>query len=63
MRLYYYSNEMLQAAKDCSATITDDERLEALKSGMQAFDRHEKERGHDYVCYDVLKTFPNIVRE
>jgi hypothetical protein len=59
----YYSDEMMQEAKACSDTLTENERRELLKFGMQLFDRNEKERGHVQICDDILQDFPNIIRK
>ena len=56
-----YSNEMIQSAKTCSQNLAKDQIEESLKSGMQTFDRNEKERGHNQMCQDILRDFPNHI--
>ncbi|EIC19832.1 hypothetical protein [Thiorhodovibrio frisius] len=57
-----YSNEMLQAAKACSHVLSDELLEQSLKSGMKIFDRNENERGHNELCEDILRDFPNMLR-
>ena len=59
----YYSNEMLQAAKNCSQPLPEATTKELISSGMATFDRNEKERGRATICADVLQRFPNFLRK
>jgi hypothetical protein len=59
----HYSEEMLQKAKVCAQTLKEAEMKALVASGMQTFDRNERERGHAEICKEVLRDFPNIIRK
>jgi hypothetical protein len=54
---------MTQEAKVCSAKMSEERVKEIILTGMTTFDRKESERGHDKLCRNILKDFPDFVRK
>jgi hypothetical protein len=55
-----YSEEMTEAARTCRNTVGDKSK-DLILSGMQTFDRNEKERGRSQLCRDVLSSFAGMI--
>jgi tetratricopeptide (TPR) repeat protein len=56
-----YSTELLQAARGCAQKLSKAQVKSILASGMQAFDRNEKDRGHEQLCRDVERDFAGTI--
>ena len=57
----HYSEELMRDAAACAQTLPDAKVDNALKTGMQGFDRAEKDRGHDALCRDIYSKFSSLV--
>ena len=56
-----YSPELLQVAQACAKKLSEAKTKSLLASGMQAFDRNEKERGREQLCRDIQRDFGELV--
>jgi hypothetical protein len=56
-----YSQEMIEAARECTKGLQPGVVQRRLQSGMELFDRREQEQGHDAICGELLDRFPGIL--
>ena len=62
-RFKYYSNAMIEAARQCGRLISDADIREHLELGMRMFDANESKMGHSALCRSLLENFPDVVRD
>lgn len=59
----HYSDKLMQTARACAKRLDKSMLNSLLMSGMETFDRNEKERGHDQICEAILNDFAGMVGE
>lgn len=58
-----YNSELIDDSAKCfKHELGDDYGKKVLKFGMLEFDRNEKEIGHKKICAELLKAYPQYIK-